>query len=169
MAAAEEDSDLSRSFQNAVRYALFSKFSEIRQLKPVQEEALFQFIQRKDVFSVLPTGCGKSLIFQVVPVVSSYLHDQGFNYPKNAVLVVICPLSSLIESHIQELAVHGVAACSLGDDGLLEEDILRHSIVCTSPELIVREERWRKLLQRKEFQENIFGLVTDEAHVVPKW
>ena len=88
---------------HAVRYALFSKFLEIRQLKPFQEEVLFKFIQREDMLSVLPAGCSnKSLIFQVVPVVCSYLHDQGFNYPKNAVLVVICPLSSLIESHIQE-------------------------------------------------------------------
>ena len=69
--AAEKDNNLSRSFQNAVRYALYSKFSEIRQLKPVQEEVLFKFIQSKDVFSVLPTSCGKSLIFQVVPVVWS--------------------------------------------------------------------------------------------------
>ncbi|CAH3153422.1 unnamed protein product, partial [Porites lobata] len=29
--------------------------------------------------------------------------------------------------------------------------------------------RWRKLLQSQEFQDNLFGLVTDEAHVVPKW
>ena len=66
--AAEEDNNLPRSFQNAVRYALFSKFSEIRQLKPVQEEALFKFIQRKDVFC--PSNrLRKSLIFHVVPVV----------------------------------------------------------------------------------------------------
>ena len=79
--ASEEESDFSRSFQNAVRYALDSKFKEIQNLKPVQEGALFKFIQRNDVFSVLPTGCGKSLIFQLVPIVCSYLHDQGFKYP----------------------------------------------------------------------------------------
>ena len=169
MAGSEEENDFSRSFQNAVRYALDSKFKEIQNLKPVQEEALFKFIQRNDVFSVLPTGCGKSLIFQLVPIVCSYLHDQGFKYPKNATLVVVCPLSALIESHIQELADHGIAACSLGDAGLLDDDIPKHSIVFTSPELIVREEKWRKLLQSKEVQENLFGLVTDEAHVVPKW
>jgi len=60
--ASEEESDFSRSFQNAKRYALDSKFMEIQNLKPVQEAALFKYILRNDVFSVLPTGCGKSLI-----------------------------------------------------------------------------------------------------------
>ncbi|CAH3166206.1 unnamed protein product, partial [Porites evermanni] len=104
------------------------------------------FIRRKDVFCVLPTGCGKSLIFQLVPLVCAYLHNEKFNYPEKPILLVICPLSALVESHIQELANYGIF-----------------------PELTVREERWRKLLQSQEFQDNLFGLVTDEAHVVPKW
>ena len=78
MEVSEGESDFSCSFQNAVRYALDSKFKEIQNLKPVQEEVLFKFIQWNDVFSVLPTGSGKSLIFQLVPIVCSYLHDQGF-------------------------------------------------------------------------------------------
>ena len=56
------------------------------------------FMKREDVFAVLPTGCGKSLIFQLVPKVCSYLHDRGFSYPKPAIVVVICPLNALIDS-----------------------------------------------------------------------
>ena len=52
---------------------------------------------------ILSTGCGKSLIFQLVPKVCSYLHDGGFSYPKAAIVVVICPLNALIDSHILEL------------------------------------------------------------------
>ena len=155
----EEEDNFSRSFRNAVHHALSSRFENVRQLKPVQEEALLQFIRRKDVFCVLPTGCGKSLIFQLVPLVRAYLHNEKFNYPEKP----------MVESHIQELANYGILSCYLGDDGLIEEEISQHSIVFTSPELIVREERWRKLLQLQEFQDNLFGLVTDEAHVVPKW
>jgi len=70
--ASKEDSDFSCSFQNAVRYALDSQFKEIQNLKPFQEEALFKFFQQNDVFCVLLTGCGKSLIFQLVPIVCSY-------------------------------------------------------------------------------------------------
>ena len=80
-------------------------------MRPVQEEALLHFIKREDVFAVLPTGCGKSLIFQFVPKVCSYLHDRGFSYPKAAIVVVICSLNVLIDSHILELREHGIPAC----------------------------------------------------------
>jgi len=83
---------------------------------------LFKFIQWNDVFSVLPTGCGKSFIFQLVPTVCSYLHYHGFKYSKNATLVVVRPLSALIESYIQELADHGIVAFSLGDAGHFKQN-----------------------------------------------
>ena len=64
----------SRGFQRCtVQYALNYVFSEILELKPVQEEAL------KDVFAVLPTACGKS---QLAPKVCCYLHDRGFSVQK---------------------------------------------------------------------------------------
>ena len=55
-----------------------------------------------------------------MPKVCEYLHDHGFEYPKAAILVVVCPLSSLIDSHIQELKDHGISACSLTDQDILE-------------------------------------------------
>ena len=36
----EEEDNFSRSFRNAVHHGLSSKFENVRQLKPVQEEAL---------------------------------------------------------------------------------------------------------------------------------
>jgi len=57
-----------------------------------------------------------------VPIVCSYLHYRAFKYSKNATLVVVCPLSALIESHIQELADHGIAAFSLGDAGYFKQN-----------------------------------------------
>ena len=102
----DDGSEFERAFRGAVQFALDSGFSNILELKPVQEEALLHFIKRKDVFAVLPTGCGKSLIFQIVPRVRAYLHDRGFNFPKAAVSVVVCPLTALIDAHIKELKDH---------------------------------------------------------------
>ena len=90
---ADDGSEFERAFLGAVQFALDSGFTNILELKPVQE-ALVHFIKRKDVFAVLPTGCGKSLIFQIVLRVCTYLHDRGFNYPNAAVLVVVCPLTA---------------------------------------------------------------------------
>ena len=106
-----EGPEFERAFRGAIQYALNSGFSEILELRPVQEEALLHFIKREDVFAVLPTGCGKSLIFQLVPKVCSYLHDRGFSYPKAAIVVVICPLNALIDSHILALRDHGIPVC----------------------------------------------------------
>ena len=47
-----------------------SKFPEINNLKAQQRNAILQYILRKDVFAVLLTGLGKSLIFQGIPDVS---------------------------------------------------------------------------------------------------
>ena len=91
----DDGSEFGRAFQDAVQFAFYSGFSNILELKPVQEEALLHFIKRKDVFAVLPTGRGKSLIFQLVLRVCAYLHDRGFNYPKAAVLFVVCPSTAL--------------------------------------------------------------------------
>ena len=81
------------------------------------------------------------MIFHLAPKVCSYLHDRGFIYPKAAIVVVICPLNALIDSHILELKEHGIPACSLADDDFREDDVASHSIIFTSPELIVREEK----------------------------
>ena len=117
--------EFDRAFRNAIEIALLN-FPKIRKLKLVQEEALSYFIQRRDVFSVLPTGCGKSLIFQLVPRVCACLNDQGYSHPKNAMLLVVCPLNSLIDAHIEELKDHGISACFLGQEGLEEEDVSKH-------------------------------------------
>ena len=59
-------------------------------------------------------------------MVCSYLHDDGFDYPKRAILIIACPLNFLIGSHIKELVDRGIQACSLADDGFLEVDVSRH-------------------------------------------
>ena len=44
----------------AISEIIRSKFPEITNLKPQQRDAILQYILRKDVFAVLPTGLGKS-------------------------------------------------------------------------------------------------------------
>ncbi len=158
-------------FRDAVSLALLSKFPEIPNLKPKQEEALRGFMTRRDVFAVLPTGSGKSLIFQIVPEICLYLHNHGFPYPKNAILLIICPLNALINSHLRELEHRGIKACTL-KDGMFEEDDLlsgKYSMIFTNPETLVQNDTWRAMLKSSVYQENLFGIVADEAHIVPKW
>lgn len=59
-------------------------------LKPKQDKALDFLLIGKDVISVLPTGYGKSLIYQLLP----YLYHLK---KKMNIVVVVSPLNSIIE------------------------------------------------------------------------
>ena len=56
-----------------------------------------------DVIAILPTGFGKSLLFQLLPDLFPVNGD------KNIVLVV-CPLNSIIEDQLKVLNDRGVSA-----------------------------------------------------------
>lgn len=156
--------------QNAIQFSLKS-FPNITELKPIQEKAIINFTKRRDVFAMLPTGYGKSLLFQLVPRICQFLHNKGFDYPSDPILIVICPLTALISSHLTELRAHGISACSLSDEKLNIEQLKdgNFSIVFASPEVILNNITRREMLHTELYKKNVFGIVTDEAHVVPKW
>ena len=100
------------------------------------------------VLAVLPAGCGKSLIFQMVPRICSYLHNCRLFYPMNAILIVICPLNALIDSHLKELEQHGVKGCSLNDRMYKENDLAagKYSIIFTNSESLVLNKKWHTMV-----------------------
>ena len=63
-------------FTRAVREVLQEKFAEIANLSDSQQ-ALFNFMNGKDVLTVRPTGHGKSLVFQMVSAVMRILKTKG--------------------------------------------------------------------------------------------
>ena len=68
-----------------------------------QKKALFAALSRKDVFTILSTGHGKCIIFQLLPAVCKYLSLRGYSYPRHAIILVVCPLKSVVDSHICKL------------------------------------------------------------------
>jgi len=66
-------------------------------IKPKQLAALDFIVKGFDSICILPTGYGKSLIYQILP--SVYRKLEKYSYMKNpVVVVVVSPLLSLIES-----------------------------------------------------------------------
>jgi len=62
---------------------------EIDNLLPEQENSLRKFLGGQNIFVNLPTGYGRSLIFQCLPIAA----DALFEKPRgSSVLVVISPL-----------------------------------------------------------------------------
>ena len=93
---------------------LENRFPEIKELTEEQSKALFGLLNREDVFAILPTGHGKSIIFQLLTAFCQDLHLRGYEYPRNVIVLVVCPLKSLVDSHIRELHCRDVTATSLG-------------------------------------------------------
>ena len=62
---------------------------------PQQEKAIRALMSRKDVLVNLPTGFGKSLIFQIAPVVHGELSKFNNTFVAKPVVIVISPLVSL--------------------------------------------------------------------------
>lgn len=75
-------------------------------LKVKQLKILETYMLGKHVIGVLPTGYGKSVIFQMLPSMSDYLNEEG----NKSITVVISPLNALIEDQVSNLNVGGVKA-----------------------------------------------------------
>ena len=76
MAANSENSSRPslESFRLCVQ-SICPKFN-VSSLKESQFQALYSFICGEEVFVNLPTGSGKSLIFQLAPLVHTWMHEQ---------------------------------------------------------------------------------------------
>ena len=95
---------ISREDFDAAVKTVLKCFAGVTKLNKHQDNALFQLIHRHDVFAILPTGFGKSLIFQLLPSLCLELNLMGYDsFPQKCVVLVICPLVALIESHMNEL------------------------------------------------------------------
>ena len=56
----------------------------VQNLCPQQEKALAEFLSGRNVFVKLPTGYGKSLIYQMAPLVAIELSNRHSHFPKKA-------------------------------------------------------------------------------------
>ena len=76
MAANSENSSRPslESFRLCVQ-SICPKFN-VSSLKESQFQALYSFICGEEVFVNLPTGSGKSLIFQLAPLVHTWMHEH---------------------------------------------------------------------------------------------
>ena len=78
------------------------------------------FLNHDDVLAVLPTGYGKSHIFQLFAVAASIERTE----PQT--VLVVCPLKSIIEDQIAEAESMGIPAASAVDTS---EDEFRAAIL----------------------------------------
>ena len=157
--------------------------------KPKQLQCFEALLDGRDVVAVLPTGYGKSLIFQLLPWVLTQRSPT-----KENIVIVVSPLSSIIEDQISVLSEMGVKVSMLpnswfeskhsGDltslfptkkDNNHKENSFRScflqpefSILFAHPESLLSE-NGRKLLKSAEFQARVVACAIDEAHCIETW
>ena len=136
-------------------------------IKQEQMEAILSFLNKKDVFVVLPTGYGKSLCFGALPkIFDKVLRKSG------SIALIISPLVALMNDQVASFQSKGVSAVRVGDcspdtnSRIIEGE---YQLVFISPEAILSRRRWRKMLLSDVYQRNLIAIVIDEAHCVKKW
>lgn len=127
---------------------------------PMQERVLEDIFHGRDLLAVLPTGGGKSLLFQLPPLVDG------------ALMVVISPLIALMREQVGRLQAAGIAAGALhfANDGADEANIYdqlrirRLRIVYLSPERFLKPGMQALLARAKPRY-----IAVDEAHCIAHW
>lgn len=145
-----------------------SETFQISSLNAHQKSGIRAIIQeKKDVFVNLPTGFGKSLLYQALPLV----FDLTSKEPGH-IVIVVSPLISLMEdqvSHLKELGLKAANISSLEDDERTLVERGEYSLVYGSPEAWLKNERWRVMLTNSVYSKKLCAIAVDEAHVVRQW
>ncbi|NCN08592.1 MAG: ATP-dependent DNA helicase RecQ [Leptospira sp.] len=126
-----------------------------------QREAVQSILNGQDTFAILPTGAGKSLIYQL----ASVLLPSG-------VTIVVSPLIALMKDQADSLNGIGIIAetCNSTQDELTQMKVLSQAVQGKLKILFVSPERvTHGSFERIFLKINVNLLVIDEAHCVSQW
>ena len=79
--------------------------------RPGQEQVIDTLLSGENVLTVMPTGSGKSLCFQIPALITGGL------------TIVVSPLVALMEDQVTALEYAGVAAAAINSSRLREDNI----------------------------------------------
>ena len=173
------------AFLSCVQTALLSSGFGNFNLKVKQVLCLERLFFKKDLIAVLPTGYGKSLVFQVLPHLLKQ-RDARLTPSTKSVVIVVSPLNALMYDQISKLNESGIKAAIFGIKELEDEEgdpcvasrwegerktILEagYDIVFCHPEAFLSCNDGLEVLQSDVYQSAVKGVVVDEAHCILEW
>ncbi len=143
---------------------ILKKYWGYDKLKNLQFEILYEIINnKKDVCAILSTGFGKSVCYQIMPLL------------KKKCVIVISPLISLMHEQVMEMKQKNIPVCKFNSD-TTELDIAneinellnhnKHKLIYMTPEYFLKSESFVKKLEENK---NLSMICIDEAHTVSIW
>ena len=174
--ASDFPSELS-TFHKAIEFSLRKLGKPKLELKKEQYDAIRAIcFERKDKLAVLPTGFGKSLIYQILPGIFDYIRSGCEPEREDSVVLVVSPLSALMRDQLKKLetVLNVCILQSIVQDEdeqkvTIPKNVNKCSLVFGHPEVFVDDKSVAKVLKRKEFNRNVQAIVVDEAHLVQQW
>lgn len=140
---------------------------QISKFRTNQKEIINAILSRKDVFVNMPTGGGKSLLFQLPAAISIN------------VTIVIMPLLSLINDQINYLNKLGIPAIHLKDDFCYDKNFLYNNfdkkngenikLIYLTPEKLFLNDHSKTLIKILYSKGCIDRFVIDEVHCISQW
>lgn len=168
--AADTRDDFKAIFETSLQ-SILPRFG-LTELKNEQKKALFYLLSGKDVLVNLPKGFGKSLIYQLSPMVAEELsrsHYQNGNN-RSGIVLVISPLVFLIKGQVKGLQQRGIKASFIGtgQEKASFKEILNGemNIVYSLPEAMLANDRWQEMICSQVYQKNVVAVAVDEAHCI---
>ena len=157
-------------FKVALEAAL--KFFPKINLKEEQEICIRSLIVDKvDVLAVLPTGYGKSIIYQILPKVISELRYNQIGERKTVTVLVVSPLEQIRKQQVGRLNARGIKSASLEDVHVCDDTILgvvgEYEILFGNAEQWLSD-KWLKNLKCGYLNKSEV-LVVDEVHTIQTW
>ena len=121
------------------------------------------------IFVNLPTGSGKSLIYQSLPIVAYIFHGRPRG---SSTILVISPLQALMKDQVNYLQNHYFPAIAVVDEVSEDPEYIQqimnglYTHIYGSPECqLLASKTWRDIFSCPTFCERII----DEAHCIVQW
>ena len=136
------------------------KYWRYSTFRPLQEEIIHSIAEGNDTLGLMPTGGGKSIIFQV------------FALSKEGLCIVVTPLIALMKDQVDNLVKLGIKASAIYS-GMSRDEIISRLENCIFGDykfLYISPERLSTdFFQQKLAAMNVCLLVVDESHCISQW
>ena len=137
----------------------------LKEITSLQRKVILGFLEGRDTFACLPTGYGKSLIYQLAARVAAEL-SVVYNYmdlfSTEPVVLVVSPLNALIKDQLSSCEKLGINATKM--EGSELPPFEGTEIVYVSLETLIGN---TQILLK--LGDRLVGIVVDESHCVNNW